>query len=109
MVVWGKKRSAMRSVDNLDLVRWREMDSLYVLRLLAEHIKENPSFHPRSSLLTTGWHAHAAGHDWELLCTGPTLWYVRMDRGGGGTIDLVIHIHGINFKAAAKLLKERGV
>jgi hypothetical protein len=32
-----------------------------------------------------------------------------MDRGGGGAIDLVMHIHGLNFKAAAKLLKERNV
>lgn len=32
-----------------------------------------------------------------------------MDRGGGGAIDLVMHIHGLNFKVAAKLLKKRGV
>jgi hypothetical protein len=38
---------------------------------------------------------------------GPKFWDVRMDRGGGGAIDLVMHIHGLNFKAAAKLLKER--
>jgi hypothetical protein len=99
----------MRFVDNLDLVRWREMDSIHVLRLLAEHIKEDPSFHPRSSHLTTRWHAHVAGHDWEFLCTGPKFWDVRLDRGGGGAIDLVMHIHGLAFKAAVKLLKVRGM
>lgn len=99
----------MRSVDNLDLVRWREMDSIHILRLLADHIKEDPSFHPRSSHLTSRWHVHAAGHDWEFLCTGPKFLDIRMDRGGGGAIDLVMHIHGLNFKAAAKLLKERNV
>jgi hypothetical protein len=99
----------MRSVDNLDLVRWREMDSINALRLLADHIKEDPFFHPRSSHLTSHWHVHAAGHDWEFLCTGPKFWDVRMDSGGGGAIDLVMHIHRLNFKAAAKPLKERDV
>lgn len=99
----------MRSVDNLDLARWREMDSIHVLRLLADHIKEDLSFHPTSSHLTTRWHAHVAGHDWEFLCTGPKFWDVRMDHGGGGAIDLVMHIHRLNFKAAAKLLKEKDV
>lgn len=78
----------MKSVDNLDLVRWRDMDSIHVLRLLADHIKEDPSFHPRSSHLTSRWHVHAAGNDWEFLCTGPKFLDVRMDRGGGGAVDL---------------------
>ena len=99
----------MRSVDNLELVRWREMDSNHVLRLLANHVKEDASFHPRSSHQTTRWHAHVAGQDWEFLCTGPKFWDVRMDQGGRGAIDLVTHIYGISFKAAAKLLKERGL
>lgn len=43
----------MRSVDNSALARWREMDSIHVLRKLADHIKEDPSFHPRSSHLTS--------------------------------------------------------
>jgi hypothetical protein len=34
---------------------------------------------------------------------------VRMDSGGGGAIDLVMYIHRLNFKAAAKPLKERDV
>jgi hypothetical protein len=85
------------------------MDSIHVLRLLAEHIKEDPSFHPRSSHLTSRWHVHAACQDWEFLCTGPKFWDVRMDIGGGGAIDLVMHIHRLNFKAAAKMLKERDV
>jgi hypothetical protein len=58
--------------------------------LLADHIKEDPSFHPRSSHLTSRWHVHAAGHDWEFLCTGPKFLDIRMDRGGGGAIDFVV-------------------
>jgi hypothetical protein len=85
------------------------MNSIHILRLLADHIKEDDSFHPRSSHLTSRWHVHAAGHDWELLCTGPKFWDVRMCSGGGGAIDLVMHIHRLNFKAATKLLKERDV
>lgn len=96
-------------MDNLELGRWRAMDSIDVLRRLADHLKEDPSFHPRSSQFTSRWHAYAAGRDWEFLCTGPKFWDVRMNRGGGGAIDLVMHIHGFTFKAAAKFLKARGV
>jgi len=45
----------MKNVDNLELARWRAMDSIDVLRLLADHVKEDSSFHPRSSYLTTRW------------------------------------------------------
>ena len=99
----------MRSVDNSELGRWRELDSIHVLRLLAEHVKEDLSFHPRSSHQITRWHVHVAGHDWEFLCTGPKFWDVRMDGGGGGAVDLVMHIYGLNFKATAKLLKDMGL
>ena len=30
-------------------------------------------------------------------------------QGGGGAVDLVMHIYGLNFKAAAKLLKDMGL
>jgi len=43
------------------------------------------------------------------LCTGPKFWDVRVERGGGGAIDLVMHLYTIKFKAATTLLKERGV
>ena len=33
----------------------------------------------------------------------------HMERGGGGAIDLVMHLYTIKFKAATTLLKERGV
>lgn len=99
----------MVSVDKLELLQWREMESIHVLRVLADHIKEDPSFHPRSSHQTTRWHVHVAGRDWEFLCTGPKFWDVRMGRGGGGAIDLVMHLHALNFKAAITLLKEIGV
>ncbi len=99
----------MASVDNLDLVRWRAMDSIHVQHLLTDHIKQDPSFHPKSSHLTTRWHAHVAGKDWEVLCTGPKFWNSRMDRGGGGAVDLVMYLHGLTFKAATKFLTERGI
>ena len=99
----------MAAVDNLALLRWREMESIHVLRFLADHIKEDPSFHPRSSRLTTRWHVNVAGRDWEFLCTGPKFWDVRMERGGGGAIDLVMYLYTLKFKAAIAVLKERGI
>ena len=52
---WERNWGAMESVDNLELAQWREMDSIHVLRLFANHIKEHPSLLPRPSDLTTRW------------------------------------------------------
>lgn len=99
----------MTAVDNLTLKRWREMDAIVVLAALADHIKQDRTFCPTTSRLSTRWNVHAAGRDWELLCTGPKFWDTRTERGGGGAVDLAMYLYRISFKAAASLLKEKGL
>jgi hypothetical protein len=99
----------MASVDNLTLRRWRDLDAIIVLNSFADHIKIDRTFLPTTSRLSSRWIVHAAGQDWEILCTGPKFWDTRAERGGGGAVDLVMHLHRISFKAAVKLLKDKGL
>lgn len=100
---------AKRSVDNSVLARWRMTAASVALKALADHAVEDQSFKPLASKDTSRWHASAGGHDFELLCTGPRYFDTRAQRGGGGAIDLAMHLLAIDFRAAAKLLAEKGL
>lgn len=96
-----------RLVDNLTLARWREMDAIFVLRAIADHVKQDVEFRPRQSHDTTRWHASVAGLDYEIVCTGPRFLDTRAKRGGGGAIDLVMHLLGLDFKRAVAVLRAK--
>ena len=96
-----------RPVDNVTLTRWRTLDTVVVLRAIAEHLKQDLEFRPRQSHDTTRWHVSVAGHDYELLCTGSRFFDTRASHGGGGAVDLVMHLLGVDFKRAAKVLQDR--
>lgn len=96
-----------RLVDNLTLTRWRTLDAVVVLRAIADHLKQDAEFRPRLSHDTTRWHASVAGHDYEVLCTGPRFLDTRANRGGGGAVDLVMHVLGVDFKRAVKVLQDQ--
>ena len=96
-------------MDNSVLIRWRKMESSACLEVLADYVKEDRSFIPRAGRLTTRWHASVAGQDIELLCTGPKFWDTRAERGGGGAVDLVMHLFRLDFKHAVAMLKDRGL
>lgn len=98
-----------KTVDNSELDRWRLLESADVLTLLADHAKQDPSFLPRSSQRSTRWHATAGQSDFELLCTGPKFWDTRANTGGGGALDLAVHLYALDFKRAALLLRSKGV
>lgn len=96
-------------MDNLSLTRWREMSAVDALRVLADYVKQDPAFNPRTSQGTTRWHASAASHEFEFLCTGTKFFDTRAKRGGGGAVDLAMHLFELDFKAAVELLRDRGV
>lgn len=98
-----------RPVDNFVLARWREVPAAAVLAALADHAVEDRTFKPLSSKDTSRWHASAGGHDFELLCTGPRFFDTRAQKGGGGAVDLAMHLLSIDFRAAAKVLAEKGL
>jgi len=90
------------SASKLD--HWRTLDPAYVLIRLSEHAKSDVTFVPRKDPATSRWHASVGGQDFELLLTGPKFWDCRANIGGGGAVDLVMHLKGIGFKAATTFL-----
>ncbi|TMU74142.1 hypothetical protein FGJ01_13825 [Hydrogenophaga intermedia] len=98
-----------RSVDNIELERWRALPSVDVLASLANYAKQDASFVPRSGQVSIRWHINAGSREFELLCTGSKFWDTRANRGGGGALDLAMHLHGVGFKQAAQLLRSKGL
>lgn len=94
-----------RLVDDLRLEQWRQLDSLYVLDRLGCYAKRDVSFHPIKASKTARYHVNANGRDWELLITGPKFWDTRADKGGGGAVDLVMHLFNVDFKCALRTLR----
>ena len=96
-------------MDNLQLGRWRKISAVDVLHALADYVKEDPTFVPRSSKSSTRWHAKAATREFEFLCTGTKFFDTRARKGGGGAVDLAMHLFQLDFKSAVKLLRDRGI
>lgn len=95
-----------RSIDESHLVRWRQLDSLVVLRTLADYVKVEMDFKPVRALSTRRVHVTAAGVDYELLLDGPKFYDTRARTGGGGAVDLLTHLWNLPFKKAAEKLLE---
>lgn len=98
-----------RSVDNLTLERWRALDALLVLEKLGCYAKADNTFKPLSSQGTQRYHVNTEGRDFELLLSGPKFFDTRLKRGGGGAVDLVMHLRHVDFKGATDLLRRLAV
>lgn len=96
----------MRVVDNFDIARWRGLEALAALRLLAEHVKVDRDFKPTRAACTQRVHVSAAGADWELLVDGPKFFDTRARTGGGGAVDLVMYLWRVPFRQATAMLRE---
>jgi hypothetical protein len=94
-----------RLVGDPMLKQWRELDALYVIGRLGCYAKQDPSFIPIKAKRTTRYHVAANGHDWELLITGSKFWDIRAGKGGGGAIDLAMHLFDLDFKRAKRMLR----
>lgn len=99
----------MAPVDKSMLERWRALRSADVIRACATYAKEDSSYVPTKSSSSSRWHVRVDNTEFELLCTGPKYWDTRLGKGGGGAIDLVMHLTGMDFKAAASRLMELGL
>ena len=98
-----------RSVDNSSLERWRQLDALLVLEKLVCHAKADSTFEPLTAQGTARYHVNVDGKDFELLLCGPKFFDTRLQRGGGGAVDLVMHVRHVDFKGATDLLRQLAV
>jgi hypothetical protein len=88
-----------------ELERLRVLSCSEVLPLLCTFVKMDPDFTPIKNGHTERWHLNVQGRDFELLTTGPKFFDTHTKTGGGGAIDLAMHLTGLTFKQAVKLLK----
>jgi len=103
----GDGRPVRRSFSPIILARLRELPSELVLSRLAIDLKADRTFRPSKQSASRRWHAHTLRGDFEILTTG-TKWYdTRARKGGGGAIDLAMHLLGLSFVDAVKYLTER--
>lgn len=97
--------SVLAKVSHAELERLRSMDAAAVLSNLADHAKPDQTFKPISAEHTSRWNVTAQGREFELLLNGPKFYDTRLKRGGGGAIDLVMHLFSIDFKQAVERLR----
>lgn len=93
-------------MDKSTLERWRVADAAKVLVVIADHAKQDRTYSPQKNVHSTRWHVNCNGFDFELLLTGPKFWDTREGTGGGGAIDLVMHLHKESFKHAVRRLRQ---
>lgn len=92
-----------------ELQRFRQIPAALALAALATYAKRDRTFIPTKSLTTERWYATVGSYQFELLLNGPKFYDTRTKVGGGGAIDLAIHLHRLSFVDAVGLLRKRGV
>ena len=100
---------ARRSFSAATLTRLREMPASDGLRLLATHVKVDPTYVPVKASHSRRWHVCTVHGEFELLTTGPKWYDTRARRGGGGAIDLAMYLLGLSFVDAVKHLTSEAV
>ena len=103
----------MKSTEHLvseeELLRYRQLDCAKILPLLSDYLKGDRDFTALKKRHTDRWHLTASGHDFELRTTGAKWFDTRANRGGGGAIDLCMHLSSLTFKQAVARLRDLGL
>jgi hypothetical protein len=96
-----------RTFSQTTLASLRGMGSEDALGLLAIHCKRDATFQPVKRADTRRWHALTERGDFEILTTAEKWYDTRARVGGGGAIDLAMHLLQLSFVDAVRLLIER--
>lgn len=98
-----------KSFDIIELERLRSIACTSVFERLEGHFKRDPTFTPTKDPNTERWHCSTAKGECELLVNGPKWYDTRARQGGGGSIDLVMQLYGLDFVTAVNLLVGKGL
>jgi len=90
------------SAATLDRVRDLEIE--IALQAIATMVKADPTFIPTKDARTQRWNVCTERGDYEILVTGCKWYDTRARVGGGGAIDLTMHVLGVSFVDAVKRL-----
>jgi hypothetical protein len=98
-----------RTFSRATLRSLREMPSEDALALLARYYKPDPTYLPVKDPHSRRWHVCTPCGEFEILTTGPHKWFdTGAKRGGGGAIDLAMHLRQLSFVDAVRFLNECG-
>ncbi|EHE9890505.1 hypothetical protein IFX69_003958 [Escherichia coli] len=100
---------ARRSFPPALLDSLRAMTVQETLDRLGLYWKRDPDFAPVKDKATVRLNVSIGGGGVELLATGPKWYDTRADKGGGGAIDLAMHLLRLDFVAAVKRLSSSRV
>jgi hypothetical protein len=95
-----------RSFDAVTLARLRACPAEVALARLAAEVKFDRTFRPRKDSASRRWQVFTERGDFEILTTGPKWYDTRARRGGGGAIDLAMHLLGLSFVDAVRYLTD---
>ncbi len=92
-----------------DVAALRATPLTEALELLGYHVQLDRDYRPRSCADTVRVIAEATNRPlvFELLITGPKWWDLRAGMGGGGAIDLVMHVESMPYRNAVRALRRR--
>jgi len=90
--------------DPVKLAQLRSLPAEAVLRRIALGMKPDSDYLPIKNSGSRRWHVYTDRGDFEILTTGPKWYDTRARRGGGGAIDLAMHVLGLAFIDAVRHL-----
>jgi hypothetical protein len=95
----------MARAFDAELLAWlREVPPQLALERLGLYVAVDRDFVPMKDARTERWIVSLPAGELELLITGPKWYDTRAGKGGGGAIDLLMHLEGLDFVAAVKRL-----
>jgi len=103
----SRRRAPAATSDELE--RWRSLPAAQVAMAISTYAKVDPTYVPTADRRTQRWNIEFDGRQFELLTTGNKFWDTRAAIGGGGGLDLAIHVLGCTFRGAVARLRERGL
>lgn len=93
-----------KAFDDALLCRLREVPLQHGLAALGRHVSIDRDFVPVKDHRTKRWVVDAGVGKAELLVTNLKWFDTRRQRGGGGMIDLLMHLDDMSFVQAVKVL-----
>lgn len=90
--------------DEKLLTQFREQKTEETFKYLGLYYSIDRDFVPVGNPNTKRFNVSVNNQVFEIVSTGVKWFDTRWKKGGGGAIDLVMHLYGVDFVAAVKIL-----
>lgn len=101
----GRRELRTRRISTDDLATLRSLDLKRVLEALGYYVAVDRTFEPRLDATSERWLVSDEVGTTELVVTGVKWFDAREGKGGGGAIDLVMHLRKVAFSRALVLVR----